>query len=36
MDEFLLSGFDTFEGSESEDEASALENGTANSASQDK
>ncbi|MCI4387338.1 hypothetical protein PGIGA_G00072980 [Pangasianodon gigas] len=35
VDEFLLSGFDSFEGNESEDEASAPENGTDNSVSQE-
>lgn len=36
MDEFLLAGFDSFEGNGSEDEASDLENGTDNSEFQDK
>ncbi|KAK3518878.1 hypothetical protein QTP70_014952 [Hemibagrus guttatus] len=36
VDEFLLSGFDSCEGNESEDEDLSMENGTDNSVSQDK
>ncbi|KAG7323580.1 hypothetical protein KOW79_013282 [Hemibagrus wyckioides] len=36
VDEFLLSGFDSCEGNESEDEVSSMENGTDNSVSEDK